>query len=519
MPIISSFRNTLVRFANDPKEPAWARDLIAIILHTNGNLVDKDYDLIINEIQNNNQVPSKTVAPNADMDVTPRITLHELAHVSGVRALVPNQNIIFCPDYFTYIHGFNGSGKSSYYAILRNLTSEEHYPLMQNIYDPAPPAIKIKLTYAIDGIKQPIFEWDGHSATPDCLKYLRVFDKQIAEKILRPITTDRYEFHPFMLQLYSSIAVAVSEIERRLDRTLGVSANNLKALYGESYHQLLSDKLREQFIQELKELGLNDLNIDFEVCDVFTNPHIKLSLNHTHGLNEILSEGELKAVSLALFVAECVVNPVKNPIIIDDPVNSLDSRIIAYFIERLSKLENQIILFSHNMQMTQLFRESTYFKHYCVSTNPIPPNAKKQSFEYTLIAQDKSHVGYVKDKCYDAQYYLDEADRLLSANPFMDNTSTVAHLRKAVEALVDDAVFRGINPVKYRGHSNIMWDNIKTMLTFPPKEIDNLHNVYKKLSSGGEHFGYAALVAPLDKVALQKISVYLRTLMATYPKL
>ena len=518
MPVISTFRNSLVAYANNPNEAAWCRDLVAMVLNSNGSLTNENYETLISEINNNIQAPSFVVAANSEIDVTPRLTLHKLKHTSGVRAVLSNQTITFCPDYFTYIHGLNGSGKSSYYAILRNLVSANKLPLLQNIYDNAPLAINVELTYAVNGVQQPPFIWNGVAATPMVLNYVRVFDKQIAQDLLRPVAVSKYEFHPFMLQLYGSISNAVIEIEQRIGHELGHEADNLKAIYGPAYIQALSDTLRSQFIQELKDLGLSDLVVDFEICNVFASPFIRLTLQHTHRLEEVLSEGELKAVSLALFIAECEVNPVKNPIIIDDPVNSLDSRIISYFIERISKLDNQVILFSHNMQMSQLFWENTLFKHYKSVTSPIPANAKKQAFSYTLVFEDRAHAGYViEGNTANAKYFLDQADVELSAVPFLDNTKAVALLRKAVESTVDDSVFRGICPVKFRGRSNIMWDNLKQMLAFPSNEIDDLKDMYNRLSNGGEHIGYAGVAAPLDKATLQGFSSKLRMLMATYP--
>jgi wobble nucleotide-excising tRNase len=73
----------------------------------------------------------------------------------------------------------------------------------------------------------------------------------------------------------------------------------------------------------------------------------KLILSKNGDIKTILSEGEQKAVALALFIAETKIQKSKNPIILDDPVNSLDHKIAKNFAQRLLELKNQVILFNH----------------------------------------------------------------------------------------------------------------------------------------------------------------------------
>ena len=61
----------------------------------------------------------------------------------------------------------------------------------------------------------------------------------------------------------------------------------------------------------------------------------KLVLTKNKDLKSVLSEGEQKAVALALFIAEIKIQKTLNPIIPDDPVNSLDHKIAGKFAERL----------------------------------------------------------------------------------------------------------------------------------------------------------------------------------------
>ena len=53
-----------------------------------------------------------------------------------------------------------------------------------------------------------------------------------------------------------------------------------------------------------------------------------------------------------------------NPIIFDDPVNSLDYKIASKFAQRILKLDNQTIVFTHNKLFLDAF-ETAKSHHVC----------------------------------------------------------------------------------------------------------------------------------------------------------
>ncbi|KAA1424996.1 hypothetical protein FE697_003625 [Mumia zhuanghuii] len=65
----------------------------------------------------------------------------------------------------------------------------------------------------------------------------------------------------------------------------------------------------------------------------------------------VLSEGELKVLAIADFLAECRMTGVKAPIIFDDPVTSLDYLRMGEVCERISRLAatHQVVVFTHNI--------------------------------------------------------------------------------------------------------------------------------------------------------------------------
>ena len=74
-------------------------------------------------------------------------------------------------------------------------------------------------------------------------------------------------------------------------------------------------------------------------------------LTPEHGLREILSEGEQKVIALADFLAEATLNPDRSPVVLDDPVTSLDHKRMRHVVDRLVELSQnrQVVVFTHDI--------------------------------------------------------------------------------------------------------------------------------------------------------------------------
>ena len=70
-----------------------------------------------------------------------------------------------------------------------------------------------------------------------------------------------------------------------------------------------------------------------------------------HRPSAVLSEGELKVLAIADFLAECRMTGVKAPVVFDDPVTSLDYLRLTEVAKRISRLADthQVIVFTHNI--------------------------------------------------------------------------------------------------------------------------------------------------------------------------
>jgi hypothetical protein len=127
--------------------------------------------------------------------------------------------------------------------------------------------------------------------------------------------------------------------------------------------------IKKSLTETSKRASAEVLNRDFErsfgeECQALRAPRVSLDfpgregearrrklLTPEHGLGEILSEGEQKVIALADFLAEASLKPDKSPIIMDDPVTSLDHKRLKHVVDRLVELsrERQVIVFTHDI--------------------------------------------------------------------------------------------------------------------------------------------------------------------------
>lgn len=115
--------------------------------------------------------------------------------------------------------------------------------------------------------------------------------------------------------------------------------------------QLVTPDFIENFKAELKFMGVSlDVKISPVVRDSDTSHSFSIA---TKRPGKILSEGEQKVISLSAFLAEIKTFRNSAPIILDDPVSSLDHIYREKIAERLAKeaLTRQVIIFTHDLSL------------------------------------------------------------------------------------------------------------------------------------------------------------------------
>lgn len=509
MAVPVSYRNLLKSFASDIHNPAWARDLVCLAISTDGAMTDKEKQLIWEECENGISAPSRSIPPGIN-DTYPKVELLKLVHHHGVNQLANNQEIAFCEEGITLLYGQNRSGKSGYFRILNQLASGSiNYQLFQDVYNATPPAESISVDFKTNGAIQPSLNWNGSDPSPVDLRHIRCFDSKYAMGFLQPREGNTYLFESYNLRVFRAIHDTVRFIKNDLNVPIDpVVEGKFSATCTVAYRDKLSQALLVAFRDELKALGMDDLKVDLVVDDLLAeSSKIALRISSGVDINSVLSEAELKCAALALFLAECELMEVKQPIVFDDPVNSLDAQIIQNFAERIVNLAktNQVIIFTHNdILMYELIehKDVTVFKN---------PTIHRSSPKVHLLAYDVcadiNAKGYIMPhEKRKSDYFLDLADRFLHVTPFLSSEPTIIYLRRAIEELIDEKVFNNLTPLRFRGHNaNIEWLKMENMVNAGASgvtKIRDLRRIHDRLSGRGVHSGVLPTLSQAELITL-----------------
>lgn len=158
-----------------------------------------------------------TISYNAENDKNYKLDLllSKLENVEGVNALAENQSIEFSPN-LTIIYGANGSGKSGYVRLLKNVfytkpsSKEEILPNVHGEDNHKP--INAKFTFASKGTLIPLMYAD--KSKPEFQQFA-VFDGKSVLSHLEH--RNEFEFRPAGLSFFGEYTTAILKVEQKLN--------------------------------------------------------------------------------------------------------------------------------------------------------------------------------------------------------------------------------------------------------------------------------------------------------------
>lgn len=225
------------------KLPYWGKYLAEKILSGKG-IVDIDIDISYSYLLEDIAINEETEKPEIVFDFKtdnignykPDLQLIKLQNVEGVNALIEDQTIEFNPN-LTIIYGANGSGKSGYVRLLKNVFySKAPEEILHNIHqENGHKPVDAQFIFKSNNIDIPL---DYSSKDSVEFEQFAVFDgkglfRQLAEK-------NEFEFRPAGLSFFGEFTSAVNRIENKLNADIqnkksGNTADDLSALFdGES---------------------------------------------------------------------------------------------------------------------------------------------------------------------------------------------------------------------------------------------------------------------------------------------
>ena len=228
------------------------------------------------------------------------------------------------------------------------------------------------------------------------------------------------------------------------------ATNKITAKSKELAEQIITPEYISRFDNELKELTKNSIEVKLVqqragsgkipykvvLCDASGNQIAP---------QDILSEGENRVTSLAAFFAESSGRSEKTPLIVDDPISSLDYSYEAKVIDKLVKVaeHRQVIVFTHRISMV-------------VGINEIASNLGVTYSEISLLSSrtrkgvpsDISNIGG-KVKSQLNSLINDNLSKLKKIDEFSQEYKSLFHntcqdFRNIVEKSVEDELLGGV---------------------------------------------------------------------------
>jgi energy-coupling factor transporter ATP-binding protein EcfA2 len=139
------------------------------------------------------------------------------------------------------------------------------------------------------------------------------------------------------------------------------NSRSLSTKKGELAEALITDAFVQRFNNELKALGASRLKVELIKSKVSKGKvlHTLQLDGAAHNLNEVLSEGENRIVSIAAFIADVTGRNYPAPFVFDDPISSLDQNYEEAVVQRLCAIasERQVVIFTHRLSLLTMVQD------------------------------------------------------------------------------------------------------------------------------------------------------------------
>lgn len=244
----------------------------------------------------------------------------------------------------------------------------------------------------------------------------------------------------------------------------------------------VTDELKKALDQEFDALGIGHIKTKLKARSVRGKMfhQLLLDLPTTNKIDEILSEGEQRAIALGSFLAELALANHSCGIVFDDPVSSLDHWRRRDVARRLTEEANkrQVVVFTH---------DTSFLGQLCDEIDAAGlPNSK------LFLEWQGSTPGCVNDGLpWDHQGYkarindLEQAQSKLAKAwppyPSEKESTQMRHeydrLRATLERVIQDVVFNGVVK-RYRDWIRV--DSLEHVVGFDRAEYEAIEKLHKK---------------------------------------
>lgn len=144
----------------------------------------------------------------------PALRIEGLSDVFGVNAIKAGAVLPFGPEQLTVIYGQNGSGKSGYARLIKQMCgSRSKDDIHPNVFLEAPLPCSAKLQISMDGVTQDI-DWVLSGNTPNILRYVQVFDSKTATMYMNK---NEASYEPSKMRFVSALIQISDQVSQKLN--------------------------------------------------------------------------------------------------------------------------------------------------------------------------------------------------------------------------------------------------------------------------------------------------------------
>lgn len=399
-------RDYLIDFTKKKSTKDWMVFLIDLTLKKNGILDESDikltYDFILTaqhlkEGKNQLSAIDSKLIPSSNTETTKSLTLSKLTHKSGVNALQKNAEVCFSPN-CTIFYGKNGTGKSSYFRILNELSGgNNESQIVENVQSKETSPFEVIVNYKINNDqKEQSFTWNDKTKRGiDPFTSIAVFDAKYSRFFLQE-RENKVNVEPFGLNLFRSIVVAIEDLRKRFDLEISSTTSSLpdlsiliKNIKQPNLTQIFSNQLTTQIIESIQELFIFSPE-----NDALLKTKKKLLKDLTNSHKDVIIEYHNKEIKQ-----------------INEFLNILKTKQIEF---KKLKVDTDSAIREHNNYRTLLSQNDTFF-----SKIKAIPLTNSESWRNLIIAGEKHNKHLIKNnihpsKCiYCQQPLSDDASKLI----------------------------------------------------------------------------------------------------------
>lgn len=172
------------------------------------------------------------------------------------------------------------------------------------------------------------------------------------------------------------------------DLTRVFNTDPLSRKTSQAREALIAKNFNTIFNAELRGLRRSEIKVNLKFRTDKATSLLLQDIGKDYRLTDVLSEGEQKAIALAEFLTELQLDESKATVVFDDPVTSLDHKIIDEVAKRLIKLSSnrQVVIFTHSILLFNSIKQSSELERF-----------KGLDFRYYETDSDIEYAGYLHD--------------------------------------------------------------------------------------------------------------------------